>query len=60
MITNFDHKGTDVVNVILELKVGVLKHLIITHRLEICVRIKYIERILKGAEIKEFIYILVS
>ena len=53
-IDMFDHEGLAVISEIRILTVGVFEHLEITSKLDLYIRIKYMERILRGPAIKKF------
>ena len=53
-IDMFDHEGPAVINAMRDLTVGAFEHLEITSKLDLYIRIKYMERILRGPAIKKF------
>ena len=59
MTATFDHKGPTVVNVMRNLTVGVFEHLSITSSLDVYVRMKYIEIILKVSALRKFKHVMV-
>ena len=54
MMENFYHEGTTIVNAMRDLRVGIFEHLNIISWSDVDERIKFIERILKGATLKKF------